>query len=131
MSLRFIKDVIYHLKREYGVSLTLKNVESSVMNPTTGAKTNTESMITVSRAIRLPNQAALGFLKAIGYQKGSEIPLGSFQILLDKSDVPSTFTIVENKTAAIFEGQRITVASAEHFTYASILTCKQVTGIPA
>lgn len=124
----FIKETIYSLKREYGYPLRIGNSEVVSKNLETGRQQIQYTQVFINNAIRLPNQLSFEFLTKIGQEKGAAIYLGSFVILIEKSDLKGLIPQV-SKTWAIYNSKRVEIISADDFEYAWQLRVREIPGI--
>jgi hypothetical protein len=85
--LRFIRDTIYSLKREYGLTIAVGAV-ASALDLKSGIKTATYSVLVVKRAILLPTSMYAQFMQTLtGGTKVGTIEKNTRKILIDKQDI--------------------------------------------
>lgn len=84
--LGFISDVIYNLKRDYGVKIAL--IESAIVTDLqTGVKTSTYTSVVISKAILLPTSVTAQFMQQLTAGKIGMVEKTERVILIDKRDL--------------------------------------------
>lgn len=127
-NLDFISENIYHLKREYGISIVVGH-QTTVSNLQTGVKTITKDEFTIQLAIALPFNYRQMFAKLEQNRKQGYIQSGDRQILIDIIDIPAGKTIEENYYI-LRNGKRSDITKVERYDEALILTVKNIAGMP-
>jgi hypothetical protein len=122
--MRWIKDVIYGLKREFGRPITLTWLNAPTMNYATGVKTQNPVSITLSRAIPLPRNQRIQFLQSIGTIKVSPLDIGEREILIDKSDVPANSLPMDTLNEVTHDDKKSIVKSVDSYPEAYLLIVK-------
>jgi hypothetical protein len=117
----FISENIYHLKLEYGSPLTLRYVVSETRDVTTGRTIQQIVTANIPRAIVMPMQVSMAFIRSLLQSKGLSVPNQTSQILIDKSDVPSTIGVELGKLQALKDGRNLNIERIDVFDYAIIL----------
>jgi hypothetical protein len=99
-SLRFIKNVLYTLKRDYGLPATIVWRTSSVPNLETGKLEVTQDSVAVNRAIVLPRVLQRDFVYDLSFiasnknfTYGGLFDKNSRKVYLDPDDLPAGFDI--------------------------------------
>lgn len=120
---RFIRNVLYALKRQYGFPVTFTKILTSSVNPETGRQTAERRTLTVRRAIVLPSLMQRKFAYDLTFiAQNKNFTYGGFydtsrrRLIIDRRDVPSDFD-VEIDDYFIFEDRRWQVAEVEEFEF--------------
>lgn len=131
MAIQFIKDVIYHLKRDYGSPVTF-GTETISVNLATGVKTLTKSEFSIRNVIVLPETFSQKFRLLLANSNRNEAGLvksGEVQIVVDKSDLPIGKTIAPD-TYAIMRNQKYIVhGSPEDYVECLIVQLNTLKGV--
>jgi len=89
--LNFIKDTIYQLKKEYGQSITIYKIATSIVDYDTGVKNTTVSFKRVKKAVLLPSSLIRTFVYKSGldpdFKEGAFIDVNDRIILIDARDI--------------------------------------------
>jgi hypothetical protein len=117
----FISDNIYALKHEYGVPLTLQYVTGEVRDVTTGKTTQTVVTTQIAKAIVMPMQVSMAFIRTLLQSKGLSVPNQTSQIIIDRSDVPATIGFELGKLKAQKDDRNLNIERIDVFDYAVIL----------
>lgn len=125
----FIADVIYHLKREYGVAITITTVASTIPDRTTGTKVESRSSFSINQAIALPVNMRAKFLRSIERVKAGFLEHGDREFLIDKIDVPPG-RIINVGDRLAFAGFESDIKQVDDYQYAYSVTVKQIAGMP-
>lgn len=134
--LRFIKEVIYDLKRDYGGPIEIYQNVPGQTDYKTGQKTFTKTKWTVARAIRLPRSIHRDSLYSITgnrlFAYGNIIETADRQIIIDWRDLPSGFQFKEENWYVIIDNQHYEVVKVIEFDFnaAIYVILKQLTGAP-
>ena len=137
-TLRRMRDVLYRLKRAYGLPLTLVTT-TGTSDVATGAATTTRSATVVRRAVVLPATIHKDFKFDIGYLRansnftyGSLYTEGTRQILIDRLDLPRDFTItVTDSQYVVFLHRRYAIKSVDQLEIPCYyLTVQETRGAP-
>jgi len=132
--LRQIELIIYRLKREFGVSIVIRRLQSDGYDLETGVHTPVYADYTVRRAVVLPNRGVrefsydLSFIAANkNFTYGGFFDSSTKQILVDAKDLPKNFIPTENDICVYEERPYIIkeIVRAE-VGYAYMITCKEV-----
>lgn len=121
--LAFISDVIYQLKHEYGDVLTLEYLVSEVQDVTTGQNSD-RTIVTarIARAITMPTQVSMAFIRSLLQSKGLSVPQATTQVLIDRKDIPLTIGFELGRLKAKDKDNKyLNIASIDVFEYAVIL----------
>jgi hypothetical protein len=122
--LRFIKDVIYGLKREYGEPIQFIR-EITDLNTSTGLKSITQVLnIRISKAVMLPFSWRKYFADK---EKGKIQDIGTQEILIDKKDlniIPVTGDIIQTSYA------KRDIKAVDDYEYSYIVTVLTLRGSP-
>ena len=117
-NMRFVHNLLYKLKRQYGASVTLYKITASNFDPATGRKTTTRTVVPINLAIVLPDTLARKFAYEHSFLAanrpftyGAQWDQGQRIVIVDSKDLPKDFTI-EVETSLVFENTRYTVKSA-------------------
>lgn len=101
-NLRQIKNILYQLKKDWGIAMDLRN-QTSVVDRKTGMTQKSYVGISVRRGILLPVKLTPSFVYDLSFiaanknfTYGGLFGAGSRVVIVDGSDVPSTFTVKED-----------------------------------
>jgi len=101
-NLRQIKNILYQLKKDWGIAMDLRN-QTSVVDRKTGMTQKSYVSIPVRRGILLPVKLTPSFVYDLSFiaanknfTYGGLFGAGSRVVIVDGSDVPSTFTVKED-----------------------------------
>ena len=101
-NLRQVKNTLYQLKKDWGVKTDLRN-QLSVVDRKTGVTQKSFVSHSIRRGILLPVTLTPSFIYDLSFiaanknfTYGGLFGVGSRVVILDGSDVPSTFTIKED-----------------------------------
>lgn len=134
--LRFIKDVIYSLKRDYGGPLDLYRDTIISLDRSTGEKEVTKEKWHIHRAIRLPRNIHRDVIfSATGnrlFQYGNVIETADRNVIIDARDIPKGLVIQEENWYLIIDDERYEIRKAEKFDFnaAYFLILKKLVGKP-
>jgi hypothetical protein len=117
----FISDTIYALKHEYGSPLTLIYVTGETRDVTTGRTVQQTASANIARAIVMPMQIGMAFIRTLLQSKGLSVPETTSQIVLDRSDVPSAIGYEIGRLKAVKNGVNLNLVRVDVFDYAIIL----------
>lgn len=135
--LRFIRQTLYSLKREYGFPVNFVWNTESTPNYETGKKTVEKDSLTVNRALVLPSSIQRNFvydLTVIASNKnftyGGLFDLRSRHIVIDRQDIPADFEI-KIGYYVIVKGQRFEIKAVEAYDDLSafVLDAEQVDNV--
>lgn len=119
--LKFIRNVLYKMKRSYGLPITYHQIVEHEMDPETGVKTTTVSMIQVKRAIVLRAREFRSFAYDLAYiSANKDFTTGGFfdpedrRIILDARDMPSGFE-PNVDDFCIFQNEKYEIKELFHF----------------
>lgn len=131
--LRFIRDVIYNLKRDYGVKIKIINTLTSDVNRATGKKIVTRDIKIVQRAIVLPSRNQrefyydLSFIAANkNFTMGGYVDTDERKFIVDRRDLKGMIISV-GQSYLIYQDQRFDVKEVAEFEESNTygLICKQ------
>lgn len=134
--LKFIKEVIYSLKRDYGGPIDIYQNVDIVVDRATGQQTMSKNKWHVNRAIRLPRgihrDAIFTSTGKTAFAYGNEIQLADRQIIVDLKDLPPGFKMGDENWYVIMDKQRFEVKSVEEYdnNAALYIILKQLTAAP-
>lgn len=134
--LRFIREVIYDLKRDYGGPVEIYQDVVGDTNVWTGVKNVTKNKWTVARAIRLPRNIHRDSIYHITgnriFAYGNIIETADRQVIIDWRDLPTGFQFKEENWYMIIDGQRYEVVRVIEFDFnaAIYVILKQTMGQP-
>jgi len=101
-NLRQIKNILYQLKKDWGIAMDLRN-QTSVVDRKTGMTQKSYVSLSVRRGILLPVKLTPSFVYDLSFiaanknfTYGGLFGAGSRVVIIDGSDVPSTFTVKED-----------------------------------
>ena len=101
-NLRQIKNILYQLKKDWGIAMDLRN-QTSVVDRKTGMTQKSYASLSVRRGILLPVKLTPSFVYDLSFiaanknfTYGGLFGAGSRVVIVDGSDVPSTFTVKED-----------------------------------
>lgn len=136
--LRQIKQIVYRLKRNFGVSIVLTRITSNTNNVETGKMTTVLQEITIRRAIIGPAKVLRDFVYDLSFiaanknfTYGGYFDAGTRILIIDSKDLPSGFEpnlndyIVYDSTKYNFKDVHPVAKK-----YAWAMTLKQVDAIP-
>jgi hypothetical protein len=90
-NVRFIKQILYQLKKDYPVKVDFYSIDSEIVDPKTGHKTITKSKVSVRRAIAFPVKTTITFNKEHAYvisnrnfSYGTYLDTDAKRIVIDK-----------------------------------------------
>lgn len=119
--IRFIRRNISTLKKEYGGPITVYKLESTTTNLDTGVKTHTRTSQYIRRAVVLPATLSREVTQTISLisankkiVQGGSYDVGKRRFIIDRQDVPSTFTI-DNDDWIVYDGVRYEFIAVEEF----------------
>ena len=132
---RFIKRILYKLKRKYGTSLRLIVKLSSTPNLDTGLIAVVRDSIYVKRAIVLPATLDQDFTYALAYiasnknfTYGGYYDVNRCKVIFPKDELPADFEIIRGHYF-ISEGTRYEVESVTDFKQGFLVVGTQVDSI--
>lgn len=118
-NLREIRIILYRLKRNFGLTATIKKPKTMVNDVKTGKVTITYDEYIVNRAILLPVDESRTFKYALTYiaanknfTYGAMFDTKTRTMIIDVKDLPSDFTMDTN-CHVVFEAQRYNIKSVE------------------
>lgn len=126
-SLRFIKNVLYTLKRDYGLPANIVWRTSSVPNLETGKLDTAQESVAVSKAIVLPRALQRNFVYDLSFiasnknfTYGGLFDLNSRKVYLDPDDLPRDFEIKIGYWI-VFGGSRYEVKAVDTYEQGSAI----------
>lgn len=113
-----LKRIIYRLKRDFGVKISLSKIDSRTRDLVTGAMAEASTDTVVTRAAVLPRELLRDFSYDLTYiaanknfTYGAVYNEISYVILIDSKDLPSGYVLnLEDKI--IFNGRRLSIFRA-------------------
>lgn len=137
---RFIKtQVIYPLKRRYGIPATIYRLDSTINNVETGGQKKFYTRVPIARVIPLPENTVRKFIYDLSFIAANKnFTYGGFfdwkqrVILIDGKDLPTSFEPDPNDHFEI-EGKRHSIKKLEVFEHenkAWIIALSRVEGEP-
>ena len=136
--IRFIRRCVKQLKSEYGNSITVYKLDTATTNYSTGLRTHTATSVFIRRAIVLPVRLSRDLVQTISIisankkiLQGGTFDAGVRNFIIDRSDVPSTFTVVKDDYI-VYDGSRYDVKTVDEYEYktAWVVTAKKIEGAP-
>lgn len=118
-NMRYVRNLLYKLKRQYGAKVTIYKTLTSEVDPKTGERTTTRQVVQIRHAVVLPDTLARKFAyehsflaanRAFTY--GAQWDVGQRLCIIDGEDLPRDF-LIEIETSVVFENQRYTVKTAD------------------
>jgi len=112
-SLRFLKDLFYSLKRDYGKTIDIYHKVEEI-NIATGVKTVTRTKIKIKRAVLLSiNDLILTQFKELISKRdvGGYLESDDQYLIIDRKDIPSTFRLDEGDYVILKEQERYEIKS--------------------
>lgn len=140
--LRFIRSVLYRLKRDYGFQVDLYHQDSESIDFTTGRETVQKTEITVKRAILLPTSIANNLFKvlnmATNFQYGGAKSLDTRDIIIDRRDLGSfvlddyqnIYIIIANRRYEITKYIELDYSAAYYITLAATEGAQPAQAVP-
>lgn len=130
----FVKQTLYHLKRDYPHPLSIYRVTSNEINLDTGIKSKTFRKIFINQAILLPSILSRKYLTS----KGSDSSYGGYYdvatrlIVVDLEDVPDDFQITVDDYV-VTDQKRYEIKNVETLEHNQgiLLTVKETVGLIA
>jgi hypothetical protein len=92
--LRFIRKVLYRLKRQYGNAVEYYRSNVTSVDELLGTATRTKIRIDIKRVVRLPDERMREFVKLNvnqGYTRSGGYDLSTRDFLMDSKDLPAGF----------------------------------------
>ncbi len=133
--LKFIKNVIYNLKRDYGGPLDIYQISNPTLDIETGKQTVERTKYPIRRAIRLPRDIHRDSLwSAVGTRvlpyAGSIIELADREVIIDMKDLPRDFVMGEEGFYIIIDQLHYSVKKVSLFDFRAALyiVLKEITG---
>lgn len=134
--LQMMRQVIYRLKRGYGLPLSINQENSSTVDLATGKRTVTRTATTVQRAILLPTQVHKEFKYDIGYLKansnftyGGLFTSSTRQVIVDKADLPPGYVITATDDfSVVFNHQRYAIKTVTELEVPAYFLAIEFTG---
>jgi hypothetical protein len=118
--LRFIKGVLYRLKRSYGSQADIYYRPAGTWNITTGIQTINITKYTVKRAVLLPTKASrdsifsnISITANKNFTYGGVFEVGERAILLDRADLPKGFVLKLEECYIIIAKRRYEIVEIE------------------
>jgi len=119
--IRFIRQNIYTLKREYGGSITIYKLLDASTNLDSGTKTYNASSYEIKRAVVLPVRIMRHVIQSISLisankkiVQGGTFDMGDRVFIVDRRDVPSTLELMKDDWI-IYDDRRYDIKSIEEY----------------
>lgn len=119
--LRFVKQVIYRMKRSYGLPVDYYQIATHDVDPSTGIKTTTLTKIKIDRAVVLRAREFRSFVYDLAYiSANKDFTEGGFfdpedrRIIIDAKDVDINF-VPKTGDYIIFDNKRLDVKEVFDF----------------
>lgn len=134
---RFVRNIIYALKRRYGMKITFFRDDED-LDLRTGKKTVDKLVVPVNRAIVLPNKSVPKFVYDLSFiatnknfTMGGVFDAGKRRIILDSRDLTNGY-IPRNRDYFAFENRRWDVIEVSEFEFNTgyLVVGQEVTGAP-
>lgn len=134
--LSFIRDVLYGLKRDYGVRMEVYSIRESVVDLETGQKTVEKDVHVIRRAILLPQQLSRSFSYDLSYiaanknfTYGGTYDKNKRTVILDPRDLPKGF-LPGLKDYCLIDHTRYNIKDVDDYTnrQAVLMTIEAVLG---
>lgn len=137
--LRFVKDVLYQLSKQYGTPLDIYRVTSSTADTTTGRKTVAKTVCNIKRAIVLPSDVSSRFVYNHTYiaadkqfTYGGLFDINVRTVIVDKRKIPSDWDLKGENFYAVCDGVKydfkLVTQTIDHASWVIIL--KAIEGTP-
>lgn len=98
--LRFIRDILYRLKRDYGSLADIYHQSSETIDLDTGRKVVTKSKISIRKTILLPNSVSIDSTYGTTYTNsdrkfvyGGFYSVGERGVIIDRKDLPKGYDL--------------------------------------
>lgn len=136
--LRFIRDVVYRMKRSYGLPIDYYQLVEHEMDPESGDKTSTLTKIRVRRAIVLRAREFRSFVYDLAFiSANKDFTTGGFfdpedrRIILDRQDMPANFN-PKIDDYIIFQNNKYEVSEVYEFEEdsANMFVARKIRGAP-
>jgi len=134
--LRFIRRVLYRLKRSYGISVYLYKIDS-VTDYDTGNITETYTNVKINKALAEPTREVRSFVYDLAYiSANKDFTMGGFFdtsdriVVLDSKDIPSTWGEIDNNQFLMIQNQRFDIKEVQEYenNSAIVLVCRMTKG---
>lgn len=135
--IRFIKQCIYTLKRDYGGSITIYKLGSVATDYETGVKSSSHTSYDIARAIVLPNRLKREVVQSISMisankklLQGGTYDTGFRHFIVDRRDIPGV--IIGNDDWLVYNHKRYDIKTVDEFEQntAWVIVAKEVEGVP-
>jgi hypothetical protein len=128
---RFVRDILYSLKQDYGMRADLYHILSVIQDPKTGRKTINKTKYVIKKAILLPTLLKRQLSVELGFKpsgQGNAPPgydIKERLIIIDNKDLPKDFEIGTSDYLVI-DHERHDIKSIDSLEHnqASLLTTK-------
>lgn len=136
--IRFIRRCIRDMKRDYGNPITIYRLGNVTTNYATGSKIETHTSVYIGRAVVLPVSLTRDVIQTISLisankkiLQGGTLDQGLRKFIIDRGDVPSTFTIKKDDWI-VYDEKRYDIKVVEEYEYktAWLVTGKLIEGNP-
>lgn len=131
--LRFIRETIYSLKREYGVPADLYTIVATTTDLETGTRESDKRVFRIKRAILLPKRLYTDVITLVGggqaLHHGALTDKSERVVIIDAKDYPKDYT-PKPEDYVVINTTRFNVVEATDFDHklAVILRVKQIEG---
>jgi hypothetical protein len=135
--IRFIRRNIRMLKKEYGGPITVYRLLDTTTNMQTGVKTVSRSSTYIRRAVVMPNRLTRDQVQSISLisankkvVQGGEYDPGQRTFIIDRTDVPSTWTIRQDDWV-VYENKRYDIKHIDEFEQktAWLIVAREIEGV--
>ncbi len=132
--LRFIRNILYRLKRDWGSLVDIYNESADTVDLMTGNRTVTKSKWTVRRGICLPSAIHRDSILASAmknvFEYGGTLQLGDKTVLLDRRDLPKGFKLGTENWYMVIDSLRYEIVRVEEYENqaAYLVVLKHTTG---
>ena len=132
---RLIRKVLYNLKRQYGGTIDIYTLVSSVADPKTGVVTAVKNVIHVDRAVVLPARVTREVKKSISQISANKMFVvgGTYDasrrlFIIDRDDVPDLD--LTNNSFIVYRGRKYEIEAVQEmeFETAWMTTCRELIG---
>lgn len=132
-NLNVTKRVLYRLRQDYGMPVTLVQVDDITADYKTGTQVKSTTTYTLKKVVRLPRNLSSFFRlgAALGvFNRGGEVDRTVAEYIIDAATLPSGVVIDLRKHYLIVEGQRFNILKVTELDYrlGYLLTTEAVEG---
>lgn len=137
--LRYMRTVMYRMKRDYGSEIGLYHRTEGSVDYTTGRKETSHTVVKIKRAIVLPAKRSdqfvydLSFIAANkNFTYGGIFEIGLRQVIIDGRDLPKGYVWDHPNTYVIYNNERYEIQTVTDLTggHGYFMIMKQTEGAP-